>query len=146
MISVTGAFIMKKGKFLLAKRSRGELKGLWEFPGGKIEKDETPFQAIVREVKEELDFKVTPKKIIGKYSHNYPFGKVTLHLVECETEIDPWQISIQGSHSKIAWVGPNEISKLNLAPLDRKIINRINSSKIIKHMVSYFVSFKNKKT
>ena len=59
MITVVAALIEKKGKYLIARRSTGakDVMGKWEFPGGKVEKDETEEHAIEREIKEEFGYK-----------------------------------------------------------------------------------------
>ena len=63
-INVAAGVLIYKGKVLMAKRHGGYLDNLWEFPGGKLEKDETPQAAIKRELKEELDIDIIPEKLI----------------------------------------------------------------------------------
>lgn len=66
MLKVVAAFIKKDGKILIAKRSTGnkDVIGKWEFPGGKVEENETEEQAIEREIKEEFDILVRAEKFI----------------------------------------------------------------------------------
>ena len=65
-----------KTRILATKRGYGEFKGKWKFPGGKIENEETPQQALIREIQEELDVKITIDNFIDTIEYEYP----TFHL------------------------------------------------------------------
>lgn len=67
----------EKKKIFATARSYGEFKGQWEFPGVKIEEGETPQQALVREIQEELDTKITVGDLIGTIEYDY----LTFHLL-----------------------------------------------------------------
>lgn len=122
MINVVGALIIKNDKFLLAQRAGGELKGKWEFPGGKVKEDESGFEAIKREIKEELNLAVTPLTEILTFRHKYPFGGIRLILIKCSLDDQVPQIISDGSHTKTIWVTLQE-KGLDLAPLDQKVFN-----------------------
>jgi len=83
-INVVAALIKDKNKIFVARRASGNLVGYWEFPGGKIEGNETQNQAIVREIDEEFGIIVKPIKSVQKYRYQYDFGIVQLELIECE--------------------------------------------------------------
>ena len=74
MIDVVAAVIQnEEGKILIAQRNLKKSQGgLWEFPGGKIEPNETKEEAIIREIKEEMDIDIEAKKFIGQKVFNYP--------------------------------------------------------------------------
>jgi A/G-specific adenine glycosylase len=92
--------VEKNGKFLIQKRSStGLLAGLWEFPGGKIEKGETPKQALQRELKEELGAEIRDVKRITKVQHSYTQFQVTLHAFVCALKTNP-----QLNKTKHKWV------------------------------------------
>jgi A/G-specific adenine glycosylase len=98
--------IEKNGKFLIQKRpSTGLLADLWEFPGGKIEKDETAEQALKREMMEELGAEIHDARFLTKVQHSYTQFQVTLHAYECTLKTNPsldrsrhrW-VSLRGMH------------------------------------------------
>lgn len=120
LIKVVVALIRHNKKILMAKRAGGELKGKWEFPGGKIRKGEDPKEAIVREIKEELNLEIVPLREINTFYHEYPFAKLQLTLIECEIKDKKPQILLDGSHTKISWVDVED-NQLGLTPLDEKI-------------------------
>ena len=68
--------IKEKNKIFATARGYGELKGGWEFPGGKVEPGETPQQALVREIMEELDTEIKVGELIDTIEFDYP----TFHL------------------------------------------------------------------
>ena len=74
-IEVVASIIHQDGKILATQRGYGEYKGLWEFPGGKMEPDETEEQAIVREIREELNVEIEVEKkvcTVWRYKWNLP--------------------------------------------------------------------------
>jgi 8-oxo-dGTP diphosphatase len=121
-IQISAALIIKKGNILFAKRAKGELAGFWEFPGGKIEKGETSKQAIIREIKEELNLDIKPIKNLGIFTHKYDFAEIEMTLFECE--ILEGEIRLDGSHTEYKWV---DIKNNNLihTPMDKEIIQKL---------------------
>src|SRR5258708_7203865 len=105
MIQVVAALIIYNQKILLAQRNKGELKGKWEFPGGKIEENETKSETIIREIKEELGIDIDVVKKIKDFTHQYEFAHISLTLMLCKLQSEMKDIKLQGSHEKIAWVG-----------------------------------------
>ena len=71
-IRVVAAVIRSKDKIFATARGYGEFKGQWEFPGGKIEPGETPQEALVREIQEELDVKIEVGDLIDTIEYDYP--------------------------------------------------------------------------
>lgn len=130
MINVVGALIVKEDKILLAQRFHGELKGKWEFPGGKIEDGETETMAITREIKEELDLEIRAEGIIKVFKHKYPFNEIELSLVKCALKDDRQSIDLKGSHEKFDWVDYNTTT-IELAPLDEKIFKYLKENYVI---------------
>ena len=76
--------ILEKKSIFATARGYGEFKGQWEFPGGKIEADETPQQALVREIQEELDTKITVGDLIGTIEYDYPTFHLSMDCFWCE--------------------------------------------------------------
>lgn len=119
MVNVVGALIIRDKYLLLAKRIKGELKDKWEFPGGKIEQGESEFDAIEREIYEELNINVVAVQKISTFHHKYPFADISLSLIKCKYSEGRSQLILKGSHSKINWFTFND--EIDLAPLDAKI-------------------------
>ena len=120
---VVGAVIIENGFVLCAQRgSNGLLGGLWEFPGGKIEPGETPREALVREIAEELDCSVTVGAEVELTTHQYEFGIVELRTFYCElVSGTPYATE----HAQLRWVSPTDLSELDWAPADIPAVDRI---------------------
>ena len=71
-LNVVAAIIKKENKILATKRGYGEFINMWEFPGGKIEADESQKEALIREIKEELDCTIKPTKFALNLEYQYP--------------------------------------------------------------------------
>lgn len=132
MIKVAAALIFKSNKFLLAKRVNGELNGKWEFPGGKIENLETEFEAIEREIFEELNLKIKAKSIIATFHHAYDFADIQLTLILCLLQNKKSVITCNGCHDKYAWV--DMATELDLAPLDKKILDYLRKKEHLNYL------------
>ncbi len=128
--AVTAAVIRRRGKnqpdrYLLAQRpAKGLLGNLWEFPGGKIEGDETPEECIQREIQEELAVQVIIKAPFGKYKHAYTHFRVTLNafLSEIEDQI-PQPVEAQA----IEWVSADCLEDYPMGKIDRQISLQIRN-------------------
>ena len=86
MITVVAALIKKNNKYLIAKRSTGskEVLGKWEFPGGKVEKNESEEEAIEREIKEEFEMDIKATRFLTNNICEYPSKTIDLRLYECK--------------------------------------------------------------
>lgn len=116
VIRVVGAAIIRDGRVLAAQRSSTmSLPGLWEFPGGKIEKGESAQNALTRELKEELNSAVEVGDRIVTTSHDYPFG--TVQLTTFYARIVGGE-PVAGEHSELRWCNASELESLNWAPAD----------------------------
>ncbi len=123
---VTAAVILKQDgleaedcSVLLAQRpSKGLLAGLWEFPGGKLEKEETLEQCLIREIQEELGVTVIIKAPFGSYRHAYTHFRVTLYAYLCEIENQsPQALAAQ----QIRWVRLDQLDEYPMGKIDRQI-------------------------
>jgi len=100
------AAIEKEGKYLIGKRpSAGFLGGLWEFPGGKIEKGENAAEALARECREELNVEVRVGGLVAVAKHAYTHFKVTLNVYKCT--ITKGKIKPR-THTELKWAAPSE--------------------------------------
>jgi 8-oxo-dGTP diphosphatase len=116
------ALVDVDGRVLLARRPPGKpMAGLWEFPGGKVHDDETPEQALVRELKEELAIDVAESCLapLTFASHRYPEFDLLMPLYVCRR----WQgtaVPLEGQ--ELAWVRPPRLADYPMPPADRPLI------------------------
>lgn len=124
-INVVGAVIAKDGRILCAQRGTGgSLPGLWEFPGGKIEPDETPRAALEREIVEELACVVLVGDEVTTTTYTYDFGVVTLTTFYCKLiDGDPSLTE----HAAVVWLQPHELDSLEWAPADVPAVARVKA-------------------
>ncbi len=123
-IRVVAAIIIKDGKVFAAKRDYGSLRGLWEFPGGKIEKDETPEQAIVREIREELHSTVEVQSFFMNEQYDYPDFHLDMDVFFCEL-IEGALCAEKGIHGDSTFLSIKELLSENWCPADREIAERL---------------------
>ena len=116
-IVVVAALIIKNSKVLIARRSTGDpnVIGKWEFPGGKVEKNENEYDAIEREIKEEFELNIKAKKYLTNSICNYPNKIVDLRLYSCEYISGKFNLH---DHSEYKWVSPKSLLDYDLAPAD----------------------------
>lgn len=116
-ILVVAALIKKNNNVLIARRSTGDenVLGKWEFPGGKVEPNETEEHAIEREIKEEFELNIKANKYITNNVCEYPTKTVDLRLYECEYISGEFKLH---DHSEYKWVNINELLNYDLAPAD----------------------------
>ena len=124
MINVVAGVIKdEKGKILITQRNLKKAQGgLWEFPGGKIEPNETREDAIVREIKEELDIDIQVEKYLAERVFNYPEKDINLIALECK--------KINGDvklleHEDYRWIDNSELGNFEFAPADSFIIEKL---------------------
>lgn len=125
-IRVVAGVIRSEDKIFATARGYGEFKGKWEFPGGKIESGETPQDALIREIKEELDVKIDVGNLIDTIEFDYP----SFHLsMDCF-----WCIVIEGEITlkeaeDARWLSKDELYSVDWLPADMRVIEKICSVK-----------------
>ena len=122
VLVVAAALVDVDGRVLIAKRPRGkQLEGLWEFPGGKVDEGEIPEQALIRELKEELNITVT-KACLAPFvftSHGYDSFHLLMPLYLCRR----WNGVVQAKeHEALAWVRPNQLTDYPMPPADAPLV------------------------
>lgn len=118
------AAISKNGRYLLGKRPpKGLLGGLWEFPGGKVEKDESHEKALKREVREELGITVRPGDHIATVNHAYTHFKVTLHVFHCQHRKGT---PTPAAHTELKWVLPRDFDKYAFPKANHKFLRLLD--------------------
>ena len=129
MITVTAAILSKDNKIFLARRnSKTKHAGKWEFPGGKMEQDESGEQCLSREIKEEFSIDITVNEFFAESIHEYEHAKIRL-LAYRITWVSGKMVP--KDHDRIAWVSPDKLLEYDLLPADIPIAQeckkRINS-------------------
>lgn len=125
-IEVCCAIILHQGKVLIAQRNaRTSNAGKWEFPGGKVEKGESPGQCILREIQEELSVRVQIQERLKPVEHAYPEKTIKLIPFICTlTDIDV----VATEHIQIKWIEPAELSHVNWSAADVKVWHQFMKS------------------
>lgn len=118
---ICDSLLDKKSIFATA-RGYGEFKGQWEFPGGKIEEGETPQQALVREIQEELDTKITVGDLIGTIEYNYPTFHLSMDCFWCEV-VDGELKLLETEAAK--WLSKDTLYSVPWLPADITLIELI---------------------
>lgn len=114
--------IKEKNKIFATARGYGELKGGWEFPGGKVEPGETPQQALIREIIEELDTKIKVGELIDTVEYDYP----TFHL-----SMDCFWAEVKAGHLELKeaeaakWLTKDQLDSVTWLPADILLIDQI---------------------
>jgi len=121
-IRVVAAVIKDKNKIFCTQRGYGEFKGYWEFPGGKIEENETPQEALKREIKEELTIDIEVGDLIDTVEYDYP----EFHLsMDCfYAEIISGQIELK-EHDNALWLERDNLKTVRWLPADEDLINKV---------------------
>ncbi len=123
-IEVVAAVIRDKDKIFATQRGYGEFKDGWEFPGGKMEPGETPQQALVREIKEELDTEIEVQELIDTVEYDYPTFHLTMHCF--------WARIKEGNlilkeHEAAKWLTKDTLNTVNWLPADEGLIKQLKS-------------------
>ena len=121
-IKVVAAIIKDGEKIFATERGYGEYKGWWEFPGGKVESEEEPEQALIREIREELTCEITVGEFIKTIEYDYP----DFHLsMDCFfAEIKSGQIELKEAKDA-KWLTKDELLSVNWLPADLEVIDFI---------------------
>ena len=128
LLVAAAALINDKNEVLLAQRPAGKrLAGKWEFPGGKLESDESPEQALVRELHEELGITVQPKDLEPFWflSHDY-VAEFGFHLLMPVYICRSWQGTPDAiEHAAIRWVYPSNMGKVDMIEADADLVVKL---------------------
>lgn len=126
-IKVVAAIIRDGDRIFATQRGYGEYKDGWEFPGGKVEPGETPQEALVREIKEELDADITVGDLLTTVEHDYS----TFHLsMDCF-----WAALVEGSkmklleHEAAKWLSLSDLDVVEWLPADVEVAKAIKTYK-----------------
>ena len=121
-IEVVAAIIHDNGKILATQRGYGEFKNGWEFPGGKMQPGETPEEAIIREIKEELRVTIKPEKLLMTVEYDYPTFHLTMHCF--------FSVITEGTielveHEAMAWLEEPQLESVSWLPADIEVVHEL---------------------
>lgn len=133
LIDVAAAVVIHNDKVLLARRRGGYLDNLWEFPGGKLELDESAAHAARRELVEELDISIVAEHTLLILEHEYPDKTVRLHFVKCRLSETPEPcLHKTRVNPEVGWFNPGELPLNEFCPADRIAAGHLPWKQIIK--------------
>ena len=121
-IRVVAAIIHKDGKIFATQRGYGAYKDYWEFPGGKIEAGETPEQALIREIQEELATTIQVERFLTTVEYDYPEFHLSMDCFFCtivQGELDLLE------HESACWLSPDHLCDVNWLPADLLALDRL---------------------
>lgn len=128
LLVVAAALENDKGEILLAQRPVGKrLAGKWEFPGGKVERDESPEQALIREIGEELaiDLDISGVEPFWFLSHDY-VSEFDFHLLMPVYLCKKWKGTPRAvEHAAIQWVKPSDMPKMDMIEADAELVQKL---------------------
>ena len=121
-IEVVAAIIRKGDAIFATQRGYGDFKDWWEFPGGKMEPGETPEEALVREIREELSADISIDKFLYTVDYDYPAFHLTMHCYMCSLLCEALHLN---EHEAARWLKADEIHSVNWLPADDVLLPRM---------------------
>lgn len=124
-IEVVAAIIRDgEGRIFATQRGYGEWKDWWEFPGGKMECGETPEEALLREIWEELETRIVVERLFKTVEWDYPNFHLKMHCFLCHVEQGNLTLK---EHEAARWLGQNELKSVRWLPADIQIITALTN-------------------
>ena len=120
-IQVVAAVIKKDGKILATQRGYGDLEGGWEFPGGKVESNETPEEALVREIEEELSARIEVESYLTKFH-------LSMRCYVCSLVADRMILT---EHHAARWLDGETIDSVAWLPADIQVVEAIKAANLV---------------
>ena len=121
-IEVVAAIIRKGDKIFATQRGYGEWQDWWEFPGGKMEAGETPEEALVREIREELSAKISVGELLTTVEYDYPKFHLTMHCYFCSLIGEALHLN---EHEAAKWLNKDELNSVKWLPADEIVVEKI---------------------
>ncbi|MCR5034348.1 MAG: (deoxy)nucleoside triphosphate pyrophosphohydrolase [Clostridia bacterium] len=123
-IRVVAAVIQKDGQVFATQRGYGDFKDGWEFPGGKVEEGETSKEALIREIREELDISISIEKYLCTVEHDYPTFHLTMHCFLCSI--------VEGAlilheHEAAKWLNKDHLWSVEWLPADVDVVKVLDN-------------------
>jgi 8-oxo-dGTP diphosphatase len=123
-IEVVAAIIKNDDKIFTTRRGYGEFENMWEFPGGKIEAGETREEALIREIKEELELYIEINDYLTTVDYDYSDFHLTMHCFICTISGGELQLN---AHNDAKWTTLEELDKFNWVPADILVVEKLKA-------------------
>ena len=121
-IEVVAAIIIKDGEVFATQRGYGEFQGWWEFPGGKSERGECPKDALIREIREELDAEIEVGQLLDTVEWDYPNFHLTLRCFICNLLSESLHLN---EHEAATWLNLENLRSVKWLPADEILLDKI---------------------
>ena len=121
-IEVVAAIIIRGGSVFATQRGYGDWKGWWEFPGGKIEPGESPQEALVREIREELDAEISVGELLETVEWDYPNFHLIMHCFICSLLSESLHLN---EHEAATWLNLENLRSVKWLPADEILLDKI---------------------
>ena len=128
-VEVAAAIIEQGGRILGTQRGYGEFAGGWEFPGGKIEPGESPEQALVREIHEELEATISVGRLVTVVDYDYEAFHLHMHCFLCHVEGGELELH---EHLAAKWLDAQTIDSVSWLPADEEVVRAIEDQGVLK--------------
>ena len=124
-IEVVAAIIHDdEGHIFATQRGYGDFKDWWEFPGGKMEAGETPEEALVREIREELSAEISVDEFLCTVEYDYPMFHLTMHCYLCSLVTEALHLN---EHEAAKWLAKDELDSVKWLPADLEVVQTIKT-------------------
>ena len=125
-IEVVAAIIHDdEGRIFATQRGYGEWKDWWEFPGGKMEAGETPVEALMREIREELSAEISVDELLCTVEYDYPQFHLTLHCFLCSLVTEALHLN---EHEAAKWLTKDELDSVKWLPADWEVVEALKTT------------------
>lgn len=123
-IKVVAAILIHDGKVFATQRGYGEFKDGWEFPGGKVEENETLEAALIREIKEELDTEIEVEEQLDTIEYDYPKFHLSMVCFLCSVKSGNLVLK---EHEAAKWLEKEELDSVDWLPADQGLIEKLKN-------------------
>lgn len=121
-VKVAAAIIIHNNRIFATQRGYGEFKDGWEFPGGKVEEGETPQQALVREIREELDTEIEVDSLFETVEYDYPSFHLSMDCFFCTVKSGNLVLK---EHEDAKWLAGENLDSVNWLPADIELVEKL---------------------
>ena len=126
-IKVVAAIIKKNDRIFATQRGYGDFKDGWEFPGGKVEEGETPQEALMREIREELAADIRVGELFDTVEYDYPEFHLSMKCYICELVSEEMVLK---EHEAARWLTASDLGTVDWLPADRGLIDELKKAMV----------------